>query len=861
MGSGHILAYAFDVLMQIYESYGYNQRDAAKSIVENNLYGLDIDNRAYQLAYFAVMMKARQYNRRILNGEASCHVYAIQESNGINRAHLEYLGFGLSDIEKNSALAQMHYLLDKMYDAKEYGSIINLEQLDWDNLYRFIESVNFNGQMTLNTIGLYETQFQLRQLVRVVEVMEQKYDVVVTNPPYMGNMPVKMTEYVVKNYEISKYDLYSVFMEKCIDMSKANGYISMITQHTWMFISSFEKFRKHILSNEIIHILHLGTKAFDAIDGEVVQTAAYVFAKRHTPNYILKAKRLVEFDSAQAKKEHFFEESNDYITKDERFFKLPGTSIAYWLGNNYFSAFDKAQNIDHYVFRKAGVVTGDDSYFIRLWYEVNFKDISLSGRSVDDYAKFHIMQKGGSHRRYFGNYSYVVRLRDLWNPQKTNKSVRRGDKDFYFKKAIGWSQVGNNQKSFRVINNSVCGTATPTIYLKDGELYYYILAFLNTKIAFEYLGAYNPTINLLTTDICGLPLIIDGNVLDKVNEYTKKAIAICEDDWNSFETSWEFIRHPFLLINDENNLLSNIFLKWDEFTNKRFETLKSIQEALNSIFLAIYNLSDELISNVDEKDIEASCNKANLAHDVRSFISYAVGCMFGRYSLDMDGLVYAGGDWDDSKYISFIPDKDNIIPITDEEYFEDDIVGLFCAFLKRSFGEETLEENLDFIAKALENKGNSSRKVIRNYFLKDFFKDHCSFYSATGSGKRPIFWLFDSGRADGFKALIYMHRYHEDTIGNLRIDYLHRMQRVYENEISRMQETIENSGNAREVAAATKRKEKLIKQLKESKEYDEKIAHLALARIHIDLDDGVKVNYDKVQTGTDGKKLEVLAKI
>ncbi len=304
-------------------------------------------------------------------------------------------------------------------------------------------------------------------------------------------------------------------------------------------------------------------------------------------------------------------------------------------------------------------------------------------------------------------------------------------------------------------------------------------------------------------------------------------------------------------------LIADKYKEWEDECNERFNQLKANEEELNRIFIDIYGLQDELTPEVDDKDV--TVRKAELKRDIKSLLSYAVGCMFGRYSIDVEGLAYAGGDWDESKYQSFIPDKDNVIPITDEEYLEDDIVARLVTWLKVVYGEDTLEQNLDFIANALGNKGDSSRAIIRNYFLNDFFNDHCQTYSVTGSGKRPIYWLFDSGKQNGFKALIYLHRYNADTIGNLRVDYLHRIQRIYESEISRMQDTIDNSTNNRDIAQATKRKEKLTKQLKECREYDEKIGHLALSRIELDLDDGVKVNYKKLQTANDGLFYEVLA--
>lgn len=382
-----------------------------------------------------------------------------------------------------------------------------------------------------------------------------------------------------------------------------------------------------------------------------------------------------------------------------------------------------------------------------------------------------------------------------------------------------------------------------------------ILALLNSNVAKYYFWVFNPSINLQIKDVKNFPIILSLD--QQIESKAKWNLECCKTDWDSFETSLEFTRHPSIRGKVEDGLLSNRYNNWKEKCEKRFNTLKNNEEELNRFFINTYGLQNEVLPEVEERDV--TVRKADLQRDIKSLISYAVGCMFGRYSLDEEGLIYAGGEWDDSKYITFQPDKDNIIPITDEEYLEDDIVSRFCTWLKTVLGEKSLETNLDFIAKALGNKGDTSREIIRNYFLNDFFKDHCNTYSVTGSGKRPIYWLFDSGKQNGFKALVYLHRYNADTIGNVRVDYLYRMQRVYESEIGRMQDTIDNSKISREVSLATKRKEKLQKQLKECREYDEKIGHLALSRIELDLDDGVKVNYRKVQTASDGKFYEILA--
>ena len=420
--------------------------------------------------------------------------------------------------------------------------------------------------------------------------------------------------------------------------------------------------------------------------------------------------------------------------------------------------------------------------------------------------------------------------------------------------------------------------AGPTFFVHNKELMYYILAGFSSYLGYHFLSAIIPGVSLKLGDVNYFPIIVENQELGQVDFLSKENVTMCKDDWDAFETSWDFKVHPLVSMSkglwdatstaaamdyfygylpEASCPLEICYLLWQGQCKERFEKLKANEEELNRIFIDIYGLQDELTPEVEDKDV--TVRKADLQRDIKSLLSYAVGCMFGRYSLDVEGLAYAGGEWDSSKYQSYIPDADNVIPITDEEYLDDDIVSRLCAWLKVVYGADTLEANLDYIAKALGNKGSTSREIIRNYFLNDFFRDHCQTYSVTGSGKRPIYWLFDSGKQNGFKALVYLHRYTPDTIGNLRIDYLHKMQRVYESEINRMQDMMDHSGNAREVAAASKRKDKLAKQLKECREYDEKISHLALSRIELDLDDGVKVNYRKLQTAQDGKFYEVLA--
>ena len=875
MGSGHILVYAFDVLMQMYEDAGYSQRDAAKSILENNLYGLDIDDRAYQLAYFAVMMKARQYNRRILNGETTCQVYAIQESNNINRTHLKYLGAGMDDLEVNTARVQVEGLLDTLRDAKEYGSILKVESYNWELLRRFVSAADAGDQVTLDSAGLEVTVAQLLTLIDIAETIAQKYDVVVTNPPYMAisNGDARLNEYVKKNYPDSKADLFAVFIECCSAMTEQNRYQAMITQHSWMFLSSFEKLRKKLLRKDTINMAHLGPRAFEEIGGEVVQTTSFVMRKSHVAEYKGTYCRLIDPPTQRGKEDMFLAGKNRHTAQQSNFSKIPGSPVAYWVSDLSFQCF-AAGLLFSYAETKQGFKTGDNERFLRLWYECSVDKESFSG---DKEKKWFPCTKGGEFRRWYGNFEYIVdwendgyKIKNFFDSNGKLRS-RPQNLQINFTKQLTWSSISSGNISFRQVADyfmyeSKGPVLTPKI---DFDL---MLAYLNTKVYQYFISVVAPTLDYSEGAVLRVPYVELRN--DQINQQIMGNVGECVNlsryDWDSFETSWDFQKHPLVpLAHERQEQESSQFRssriekfgsiawhydKWAQECEGRFNQLKANEEELNRIFIDIYGLQDELTPEVEDKDV--TVRKADLQRDIKSLLSYAVGCMFGRYSLDSEGLAYAGGDWDESKYKTFLPDVDGIIPITDEEYLGDDIVTRLCSWLKVVYGEDTLEENVDFIAKALGGRGSSSREIIRNYFLKDFFKDHCKIYQ-----KRPIYWLFDSGKQNGFKALIYLHRYTPDTIGNLRVDYLHKMQRVYESEIGRMQDMIDHSTNAREVAAATKRKEKLQKQLKECREYDEMIGHLALSRIELDLDDGVKVNYEKIQTASDGKKYSVLAKI
>ena len=840
MGSGHILVYAFDVLMQIYSAQGYSERDAAKLIVEKNLWGLDIDRRAYQLAYFAVMMKARQYNRRILTSGIKPNLFVIDDNRALTPEIIEYIADGDSKIA-----ADLRSISNDLTNAREYGSIINVQPVDFSGL---IERIGVIAQSDeLNLIAMENKRIaceKILPLVNQAQALSQKYDVVCTNPPYMGGsgMNSVLSEYVKRCYSEAKSDLFAALIIKCLEFTKQNGYSSLVTMQSWMFLSSFEEMRTKLLTlNTLTTLMHME----NMVMGIAFGTAVSVFRKGAVKGYKGTYNQIKLADIENAKPKSFPVAGNRFAqVSSDNFSKIPGMPVAYWVSEKFADVF-KNEKLYKYSISPSQNVTGNNDRFVRKFWELS--NVKVGGR--DEWIFY---AKGGGFRKWWGNLLDIVN----WTPT-ARYIYQHGDghhasqiinKDYWYRKGITWGLITSSIPSFRVMPEGATFDKGGSTIIVEREVYNYALGLLNSKVFLVVAKALNPTLNFQVKDICSLPLVI--SCLDVINSTVDKCIDISQVDWDSFETSWDFKTHPLL---KPVPLISESFAQWSDECEKRFTQLKSNEEELNRIFIDIYGLQDELTPEVEDKDV--TVRRADLTRDIKSLVSYAVGCMFGRYSLDVEGLAYAGGEWDGSKYKTFIPDPDNCIPVTDEEYFRDDIVVRFVDFIRTVYGAYTLEENLTFIADALGTRGNTSRERIRNYFLNDFIKDHIKMYQ-----KRPIYWLFDSGKQNGFRALVYMHRWNADTTGNVRVEYLHKLQRIYENEIRQSQDIVE-TGSGREVSAAQKRIEKLTKQLKETHDFDEKIAHLALSRIDIDLDDGVKVNYEKVQTGDDGKKIEVLTKI
>jgi type II restriction/modification system DNA methylase subunit YeeA len=847
-GSGHILAYMFDVLMQIYEVYGYSVREAVRNIVENNIYGLDIDERAAQLAYFAVMMKARQYDRRFLARKdeddnpdvPQPHVYAIVESNHLDKYAVEYFVGGDAKLK-----AALNTIIQELHDAKEYGSILTVTPQDWSALYHRFDEIEEDIDLSREV-----AQRELLPLVQVAQILTRKFDAVVTNPPYMGagGMDNILSDFVKMNYPDTKSDLSTIFMEKTISMCKEHGYMAMINIPVWMFLSTYEKMRNTIIArNTITTMLHFGRGVFGSDFG----TTAFTIQKGSLRGYKGSYRRLFEkqgaVDSIETKEKWFFEGKGFYISTQHRFSNIPGNPVAYWMSDSVENDFLEGKPLSSVSEIKQGLKTGDNDKFLRLWFEVSSDKFSpFSG------SKWYPCNKGGDYRRWYGNNDYVINwendgfeLKNFRHPDGRQKS-RPQNLQYQFKEGLTYTNISSSKFGIRYCPPGFAFDAAGSMIFTDKCRMYYLLGLLSSNTVLSFTSILSPTMSFEVGQISNIPYIERKS--SDIDRLVQENIDIAKQEWDSFETSWDFQRHPLIEVIakggaffERGNIhLSECFSLWENECKERFYQMKANEESLNRMFIEIYGLQKELSADVDDADI--TIRLADKKRDIKSLISYAVGCMFGRYSLDVDGLVFAGGVWDDTKYITFKADKDGIIPICDDEYFADDIVGRFVKFIEIVYGKTSLEENLCFIADALGGSGRP-KDVIRKYFMDEFYTDHCSIYSVTGSGKRPIYWLFDSGKKGGFRALVYMHRYQPDTIARMRTDYVHEQQARYRTAIADLEQRIASASTSERVKLS-KRLKTLQEQATEIQGYEEKIHHLADQYISIDLDDGVKKNYE-----------------
>ena len=871
MGSVHILVYMFDVLMDIYRSEGFSEREAVFDILEKNISGLDIDRRAYQLSYFALMMKARGYNRIFFRGyedvdgnrvQAIPHVYAIEESNSIEREHLKYFGAGLDESSKNNAINQLNGLLDSMCNAKEYGSILTIENYDWSLLRMFINVVDDNGQMSLDSFMAGKSQILLKKILDVGEMLARQYEVVVTNPPYMGagGMSANLTEYVKNNYPDSKNDLFSVFMEKVPRMTKNCGYIGMMTSYTWMCITSYSKLREYLLDNTTFISLiqpeyhsffeeanvpictFVIRKAVTGEKGRFLDLSKFTGALEQDKKVLEAISRDLEVDYA-------------YTTNTSNIRRIPKSSFAYWANESVLQSFDDFKRLGEVADVKKGMSTAKDDVYLRMWFEPLYENTAMSGY---ENTKWYSITKGGEFKRWYGNNLYVVNWKNNGADLKNFKKAVLRNQQFYFKSPnLTWTYITTYKINFRINYSDLFTAAGPCIFTND---LLYKLAFLNSTVAQFYINMLGgTTITYEVGEVSNLP-IRESEFRREVEALAQKCIDVSKLDWDDHEISWEFKVNPLVKISRENSFnmkIEDAMHEYDAICQSRFRDVKTAEERINEIFIKEYGVEGEVEKTVEDKDI--TINVVSPEDELKKLISYAVGCMFGRFSLLKEGVLCG----DEMRLDKFV-DEDNVIPINEENYFADDISEKFTQFIKNAFGEKNFIENQNYICGLLN--GDNYGDAIRSFFVNDFYKYHVAMYSGT-VGKRPIYWMFDSGKQGGFKCLINIHRYSPDTVGMIRSDYLTKAQSMIENALKNAEYVINTSSSAVDRAQASKKRDKYVKQLAEIKAYYPALSHIALQRISLDLDDGVKTNYEKFQgievsiEGEKKQKVDLLAKI
>ncbi|MFJ7829472.1 BREX-1 system adenine-specific DNA-methyltransferase PglX [Peribacillus sp. NPDC097284] len=863
-GSGHILVYAFDLLYKIYEERGYSQREISTLILENNLFGIEIDDRAAQLASFALMMKAREKSKRIFRNPPKLHVISIQESNQV-------LIEGISEVlgENENEKIEINALLDGFMDAKNYGSILQPEKLDYDKYLARIENMQSNvTQMNFETFEVYDHIEEIRQLLLQGKILSNQYDIVITNPPYMGakGMNPTLSEYVKKHFKDSKNDLFAVFMERCNQFTKINGYHAEINQHSWMFLGSYEKLREKILDNQIVtSLIHLGPRAFEEISGEVVQSTSYVMRNAYINSYKGKYKRLVSYSNHIEKEKGFLIGDNWYILPQKYFQQIPSMPLAYWASNQVRYIFTNYSKLGEISNIKIGMRTGDNQRFLRLWHEINVEKFGRNmpdgGKAFESQKKWFPYNKGGTFRKWYGNQDYVVNwehngqeikdnTRKMYPKLGDNLGWKISNESYYFKSCITWSALSSGTLAARYSPQGfIFDTKGSSVFFESENDLKVNLGFLMTKVSNIFLSFISPTLDYGVGQLSKLPVISTNHqnleLFKQIEKLVDLNIIISKKDWNFYETSWDFSMHPFIspdvIINDD-AFLNDIFNIWTNYSNKQFLFIKSNEEELNRIFIDLYGLQDELTPEVPDKEI--TVRHADRVRDTKSFLSYCIGLMMGRYSLDVEGLAHAGGDWDRSKYVSFMPDEDAILPLTESVYFEDDVVSRLEDILVTVFGKEQLAENLRWLAESLTMKGSETPvERLRRYFFDEFYKDHCKVYS-----KRPIYWMIDSGKKKGFRALVYLHRYNSETLAKVRFEYIQDLQEKLQAEQRRLEQDLVNP----ELTTAMKKryeKQLITNKLKQEElvSFDKKLAELANQRIALDLDDGVVVNYAKLQ--------------
>lgn len=846
-GSGHILVYVFDLLFKMYLEKGYNSKDIPSLILKNNLYGLDIDKRAAQLAQFSLIMKARSIDNRFFNEDRFVRprVFEIIDSKLLKetnyRESMKSLHFSEDSIK------MVDFLYDTFENAKIIGSLLKVPARDYTGLLDDIKRCKDLESPNLLEYSFYHAGIDcIKYLVKVAMTLSRKYDVVITNPPYLGisNLEEPGKSYLIKNYPDSKSDMFAMFME--VDLVKKNGFRALVNPDSWMFLSSFEDLRKKVLTNStFITLAHLGLGVFDAM----VRTVTFIMRNLHF-KYNGSYFRLVEYKDKDLA---FINHRNDVISvlSDDELAKLPGKPIAFWVSKEFLHTFDIGQPMDSLLTPKQGLATANNDLFLRLWYEVDCNKLALwdhTAKNLLSCKKWIPYNKGGDRRNWYGNYDYVVNWENNGYEIKHNFDEkgklrsRPQNTDYYLKDAISWNDITTGGFSIRYrTKGSIHDVTGMSAFCDNERTLKLMLGLMSTKLSNHYFDVLNPTVHLQIGNFCSFPVLNFKENEDNILEIVDECIENSKNNWDSFETSWDFKKHPMV----QSSKIYDAYKNWETLNQNRIENVRENEEKLNDFFINLYGLKAELNPSVSKEDI--TLIETNVEEDVKSLISYFVGCIMGRYSLEQEGLVYAGGTFDASKYGDYV-DADGVVPIYRFVGIEDGLTTGICNMVKRVYGDTYYKENLDFIAEALGRKPEEGAEEAINRYLNDgFYDDHVKIYQ-----KRPIYWMLSSGKQGAFKCLIYLHRYNKNTLALINTKYFLPRTAMYKAERERLEFKLVN--------ADIREKKKIEKELavieaceEELLEYGQVLDHMANQFIDIDLDDGVKVNYVKFQ----GVELEV----
>lgn len=844
-GSGHILVEAYDLFKAIYQERGYRAKDIPALILQKNLFGLEIDDRAAQLAAFALMMKARADDRRIFDSEAKPNVVAIQDSTGLNAADITHaINAPASTVgEGHVSQADIGTLISLFENGKTFGSLIEIPTklaARLPEIEKRLDDVLKFGDLT------HASAHVLKPLLQQARLLARQYEAVATNPPYMGTgaMNPILSKWTKAAYPKSRYDLMTCFMEKCLAFTSSTGMMGMINQHSWMFLSRFEGFRRDVLETHDVECLaHLGPRAFPEISGEVVQSVAFVL--RRTKLYS-KARyaRLTTYKTTEEKELHLHDSSLQFVRATDDFLSIPGSIIAYWASDVTLSHLRSDSRLSQLGEARRGLQTGNAPRFIRYWFEVSLGNTQLELQSrekcIASPHTWFLFNNGGEFRKWVGNVDFVVNWRsDGQDIKATGKAIIPSEYH-YFSDAITWSRLSGGRTAFRYVPQGIVpGDTGPGIFMSAKKLP--LLGYLNSVVTRHFLEILVPSMTFLTGDIENIP--VPNGLVTLSADAAERCVAIAQDDWREDELSWEFSQFPMLTKPKNGTTAEGSWEAWRSCRVERFHEMRKLEEANNSYFINMLGFGNELESAVDESEITLTA--ANAEEDIKRLLSYVIGCMMGRYSLDKPGLIYAHSGnqgFDPSQYKTFRADDDGIIPLLETDWgIRDDATSRFVEFVGVAWPKEHLEENLKFIADSLgSNNDEQARETIRHYLATGFYKHHLSMYK-----KRPIYWLFSSGKQRAFQCLVYLHRYHEGTLARMRTEYVIPLQGQIAARIEQLEGDKLKATSTSHRKKLQKEQDDLKKQETELRTFEEKLKHAADQKITLDLDDGVKVNYAK----------------